>query len=153
MTRYDVCRIACKVYSSTLSPHNIQAAFRRCGLFPFNRHTVSDSQVAPATSFSTIDCEASKQSAPTQEIKTAENFLQDRGGKILQNVQKAVKRRNTLSKVVGGRAITEDAVVEQIKLHNEKYAPKVKHQKTSKNKENKKNQYIRCCIKTKGSKT
>ena len=56
--------------------------------------------------------------------------------KILQNVQRAAKKRNTLSRVVGGTAITEDAIVKQIKTHNEKYAPKSKVQRKCENKEN-----------------
>lgn len=135
VTRYNVCHIACKVYSSTLSVQNIQSAFKKCGIFPFNRHAVSDSQVAPATTFDR-DYEPSERSATTTDMADAKDFLQERGGKILQNVQRAAKKRNTLSRVVGGTAITEDAIVKQIKTHNEKYAPKSKVQRKCENKEN-----------------
>lgn len=43
-------------------------------------------------------------------------FLENRGGQILKNV-KSAKVRKTLSKVVGGKAITESSVLEAIKLH------------------------------------
>lgn len=43
-------------------------------------------------------------------------FLENRGGQILKNV-KSAKMRKTLSKVVGGKAITESSVLEAIKLH------------------------------------
>ena len=33
ITRYDVCKIACNVYASTLSVGNIQSALKRCGIF------------------------------------------------------------------------------------------------------------------------
>lgn len=47
VTRYDVCSIACKVYFSTLSPANVQAAFRKAGIFPFNPSVIRPESLAP----------------------------------------------------------------------------------------------------------
>ena len=51
ITRYDVCKIACKLYSQTLTSMNIQSAFKTCGIFPFNDKVVTDSVVPPSLTF------------------------------------------------------------------------------------------------------
>ena len=93
-----MCRLACKVYSATLSPTNIQSAFKRCGIYPFNPLVISDIQVAPSTTFSKGD-EAECNLPPAHVEQEA--FLQEKGGKILANVEKAKITRNTLNKVFG----------------------------------------------------
>ena len=114
VTRNEACKIACKVYLSTLTVPNIQAAFRRCGLIPFNPDIIKDHQVAPSLSFSkpptcTITTNADLSTAD------AEKFLEEKGGKILENVTAAKKPTNTLSKVVSGKALTEDDILYKIK--------------------------------------
>ncbi|XP_060568482.1 uncharacterized protein LOC132727089 [Ruditapes philippinarum] len=73
-------------------------------------------------------------------MSDAEHFLEKRGGKMLENVQKAKPKRNTLSKIVGGKPITEDNIVEQIIDHNEKCDPKQKSKQITKNKVKNSNQ-------------
>ena len=120
VTRYDVCRLACRVYTSTLNVSNITTAFRKCGLYPFNSEVISDSSIAPSLSF-TIESNAPLTSVnDTIRSQAAEKFLQEKGGKILQNVDTAKKVRNTLSKVIGGKSITEDDTIEKIKEHIDK---------------------------------
>jgi hypothetical protein len=51
VTRYDVCRIACKVYRNTLTPTKVQSAFRKCGIAPFKPNVANDCQIAPSTTF------------------------------------------------------------------------------------------------------
>ncbi|XP_060602824.1 uncharacterized protein LOC132755901 [Ruditapes philippinarum] len=106
VTRYEVARLACKIYASTLTPSNIQSAFKRCGVFPFNRNAVSDLQVAPLTTFdrdqSGQDERLKSDNVGSSGMSDAEHFLEKREGQILENVQKAKTKRNTLSKIVGG---------------------------------------------------
>ncbi|XP_045194784.2 uncharacterized protein LOC123550419 [Mercenaria mercenaria] len=120
ITRYDVCQLACKVYSSTLTVPNIVAAFKRCGIHPFNSAVVSDSVVAPATTFKSQNPPPTESSGNSNVPKSAENFLLRKGGKILENVQSAKKERKTLSKVIGGKPITEEEMIDKIKDHNDK---------------------------------
>ena len=123
VTRYDVCRLACKIYTTTLTANNILSAFKRCGIIPFNPHVVSDPMVAPANTFS----QGQECITPVRPLsESAENFLLHKGGQILANVQTAKKKRNTLSKVVGGKAITEDEVMDKIVEHQDKNKPKIK---------------------------
>ena len=147
VTRHDVCRLACKVYLQTLTASNIQAAFKKSALIPFNASVVPDSQVAPSTTF-IRGCEETSVKAPVSSSAplssslpvstSAEDFLQRKGGKILENVLTAKKQRNTLSRVVGGKAITEDEIVTKIIEHKEKSGSKRKQiQSDSKGKKNK----------------
>ncbi|KAH3736182.1 hypothetical protein DPMN_042745 [Dreissena polymorpha] len=57
-------------------------------------------------------------------MKRQNIFVQERGGKILQNVDTAKKPRNTLSKVVGGQAVTETEVLNKSQTHKHKQSNK-----------------------------
>lgn len=122
ISRYDICEIACKVYTSTLTSANIQAAFKKSGVFPFNANVISADAVAPSASFQATSDQNPQCSENTHE--KAVEFLEKRGGEVLKNV-KITKTRNTLSKIVGGKAITEPDIVEKIKSHvdNQKRKP------------------------------
>lgn len=137
VTKNDVCSIACKVYTFTLTVVNIQSAFKHCGIYPFNDNVISDSIIAPSLSF--LPANEPKPAEKCDNVQTtsdAASFLECRGGQMLQNV-KSAKVRKTLSKVVGGKPITEDAVYSQVKDHinnskGKQINDKSKHVKTSK---------------------
>jgi hypothetical protein len=38
-------------YAKTLTPSNIQSSLRRCVIYPFDPKVITDSKVAPSTSF------------------------------------------------------------------------------------------------------
>jgi hypothetical protein len=122
ITRFDVCKIACKVYAATLSPSNIQAAFKKCGIYPYNPTVISDSLVAPSLSFTATSSDAPQKPTSDDDKENEQSkereFLECKGGQILQNV-KTAKVRKTLSKVVAGKPITDDNVLQQIKTHIE----------------------------------
>ncbi|XP_053384730.1 uncharacterized protein LOC128550216 [Mercenaria mercenaria] len=99
-----------QLYSDTF---NIQSAFRRCGIYPFNPDVINDKSIAPSLTFhprpesSTCPDELQgDKSDPKNETTMSEAriFLEKRGGQILENVTVA-KVRRTLSKVVGGKPI------------------------------------------------
>ena len=132
VTRYDVCKLGCKAYAATLTPLNIQSAFKRCGVYPFDKTVVNDSDIAPSLSFpiqtvptdpapqpvlvSQIDTQPAPEAPAIPDENNAKMFLEKRGGDILHNL-KIAKVRKTLSKVVGGKPITEDDVVKRVKEH------------------------------------
>jgi hypothetical protein len=179
ITRYDVCRIACKIYASTLTPVNIQSSFRKCGIYPFDPTVIDESLLAPSLAFpkvvptstlapsqstsTTPPLESTSTTPPLESTSTTPTpkltsttppsqppsttppsqppsttppsqppstsapvlFLENKGGEVLRNVRVA-KTRNTLSKVVGGKAIAEDAVTDKIKEHIENQGVKRK---------------------------
>ena len=135
VSRYDVCKIACKVYSAALSPVNIQSAFKRCGIYSYNLSVNSDSVIAPSLSFKCpgaveAQCTASSAADPIPQPdqlnydQIARSFLEKRGEELLKNVNVA-KIRKTLCKVVSGKAITEN-ITDQIKSHIEAQSSKKK---------------------------
>ena len=51
ITRYDICELASKIYSRALSSENLQSAFKKAGIFPFNPSVISVDSVKPAEVF------------------------------------------------------------------------------------------------------
>jgi hypothetical protein len=43
------------VYVSTLNPGNIQSAFRKSGIYPFDKSVIEDGKVAPAISLDRVE--------------------------------------------------------------------------------------------------
>ena len=51
ITRYNEYELACKAYTRALSAENLQAAFRRTGIFPLNKEVIATESVIPAQVF------------------------------------------------------------------------------------------------------
>ena len=74
ITRYDVCKMACKVYTAAVSVANIQSAFKRCGIYPFNPSVIRDTVIAPSLSFQSSEpvevqqCPSSSSTVPTPKV-------------------------------------------------------------------------------------
>ncbi|XP_065941319.1 uncharacterized protein [Magallana gigas] len=49
ITKQDVCALACQAYSKALSAQNLQFAFRKCGIYPFNADVVPAEALAPSS--------------------------------------------------------------------------------------------------------
>ena len=52
VTHYDVCELSSKVYYRALSAENLQSAFQKTGIFPFNPSVISRDVLKPAEVFS-----------------------------------------------------------------------------------------------------
>ena len=128
-----------------LSASNLKSAFKKCGVFPFdpqaypsekiNSHTlftnpepeesIQDSHVLPTDSVLPTEPTSSAPQTKDLPINTPDTLVSI--SKFLDsktiNAEKVrakfvpPKPRNTLSKVVAGKAITEAPVVEQIEKH------------------------------------
>ena len=53
VTKYDVCRLACKAYTAALSPGNLRSAFDKAGIFPLKEPSgmisLLQDKIAPST--------------------------------------------------------------------------------------------------------
>ena len=53
VTKYDVCRLACKTYTAALSPANLRSAFYKAGIFPVKEPSdmtsLLQAKIAPST--------------------------------------------------------------------------------------------------------
>ena len=74
ITRYDVCKMACKVYTAAVPVANIQSAFKGCGIYPFNPSVIRDTVIAPSLSFQSSEpvevqqCPSSSSTVPTPKV-------------------------------------------------------------------------------------
>ncbi|KAJ8318761.1 hypothetical protein KUTeg_003852 [Tegillarca granosa] len=138
--------IACRVYTKTLTPSNFQSAFKKCGIFPYNPDVIPEVALAPSQSFpvddvltsaSVVDVECPTTVEPfdvamaveEEKANSPSDFFDKQGGEVLKNL-KVRKVRKTLSKVVGGKPITEDCVMEAVQKH---YAEQKNPKKSIKN--------------------
>ena len=51
VSRYGICKLACRVYTNTITPSNIQAAFKRCGVYPYNPDVIAPAVIAASMTF------------------------------------------------------------------------------------------------------
>ncbi|MEW8548101.1 MAG: hypothetical protein AB2693_31750 [Candidatus Thiodiazotropha sp.] len=49
ITKYEVAELTSRPYVKALSAENLISAFRKTGIYPFDRSTITESQVAPST--------------------------------------------------------------------------------------------------------
>jgi hypothetical protein len=54
ITRYNVCQLACRAYTKSLSSENRQSAFKKTGICPFDNFAVLQESLVPAVVFQDI---------------------------------------------------------------------------------------------------
>ena len=116
VTKYDVCNLACKAYSSALSPSNLQNSFKKAGIYPTQSAVsmvefLSDA-IKPSTLYEVDPSTEVTTPKPTVEATeihqdVVENFFNDKGGKV---AAKVTKKRRSIHKVVGGKALEGETV-------------------------------------------
>ncbi|XP_046560004.1 MFS-type transporter clz9-like [Haliotis rubra] len=148
--KHSICRLGCKAYSAALTPANIQAFFRKCGISPFDKHAVNKINFVPATVYkktenaamagtenqtkativllTTSASELSTQretNLQTTSKTTVSNFFQRLDNVIFEDPN-PTKKRNVMSAIVGGKAITETATLQKMKDHEAAHPPPLK---------------------------
>ena len=141
ITRYNICELACKAYTRALSAENLQAAFRRTGIFPLDKDAIAKEFLIPSEVFiadksvEAVDDDVDNDSDATVEggvfaetenvdigvnetnnetfFKNKENELK----RIKSEINSNKKPRNTMSKIVSGHAITEKGIKHLMKDH------------------------------------
>jgi len=119
ITRYNVCSLACSAYLKALSHGNLQASFRKTGIFPFNPSAVDPSIFKPSEALQQETCPETSEKQTSEKQSVCIEPLQFFAEKAATVTAKkpATKKRRVLSTVVSGRAITEDCIIDQIKQH------------------------------------
>lgn len=125
--KQDICSLACRAYTKALSAENLQSAFRKCGIYPFNADVVPAEAMAPSYAILTVTHEENQEMAEADEDdndviveNNSLNFFAERTRELVHvksEGSRAKKPRNTLSKITSGRAITELEVSNKIKEH------------------------------------
>ena len=123
INRFNTCDIACKAYSKAMTPTNIQAAFRKTGIYPFSK-TIEPHKLYPSEGF--------REKEPLKKVvalkggkEAVGKFLQQKFKKIesekeninpkTQNTEKVCEKLKRPSP--GGQAITEMAYEKKIKAY------------------------------------
>ena len=117
INRYDVAALSGNAYLKTMTPTNTVAAFKKCGISPFNANVVSKELLLPSQSFPTKRKESEQLSQTMQELLS--QTMIETGPKIKSpntKVSKAKKPR------LGGKCITADLVkvIEEYDLNKTK---------------------------------
>ncbi|XP_041378595.1 uncharacterized protein LOC121390755 [Gigantopelta aegis] len=133
--KHCICRLGCQAYTRALTQANLQASFRKCGIFPFNRHAVNKSHFVPAQLFKSSEDQAVllEESNNTNKRKSSEvtdvtlppsatGFFSQLEENMF-SIAKPTKKRKVMSAIVGGRAITDDSTFEKMKDHQKSHPP------------------------------
>jgi len=132
ITRYNVCEVACSAYTAALTPGNIQGAFRRAGIHPFNPQAIPHEKLLPAEVFrplaesdtETVDSQATVEGGIAEGIdKTMDMFSEKERTLRKAKSEHKVKPRNAMSKIVAGKEIDE-RVLEKMNDHVRKQGMK-----------------------------
>ncbi|XP_060564988.1 uncharacterized protein LOC132724184 [Ruditapes philippinarum] len=132
ITRYNICQVSCSSYLAALTPNNVQAAFRRAGIYPFDPLAIAQEKLLPAEVFRSCssDTDVSDDSQATviggvqselnEMPRDIVNFLHQKEASLkrVKNENKT-KPRNTMSKIVAGKEINE-SVLKQMTEHVQK---------------------------------
>ena len=127
ITRYDMCELACKAYLKALTPVNIQAGFRKTGIFPFSSAIVAREKLFPSESFRE-DRPVEKVKAMKQGQEAVETFLQMKSEKVTSKESRdsenckctCKKSLNCIRPKAGGKPITEDTFKDQLEDYESK---------------------------------
>jgi hypothetical protein len=126
ITRFNVCALGSKAYSQALSPNNLQASFRRTGIYPYDPNAIDSSVFKPSEA---LQQETSSLQSIIQPSETeVSQFFCNKEANIISKKQ-ATKKRKYLSSVVSGKPITEDVIIQKIQDHEEGRNKKTKTQK------------------------
>jgi hypothetical protein len=101
ITRYEIAALSGKAYLKSMTPSNIIAAFKKCGIFAFDSSVVPEELLFPSRSFP----KAEKSSPTMQELLSQKRMDTAPKGKYL----KVRSKKPTL----GGKCITS-AVIEEV---------------------------------------
>ena len=153
ITRYNICELACKAYQIALSADNLQAAFRKTGIYPFDKSAINKDLLCPSEVFIVPDndvAEIPENQTDVEPMHIDDNIPENTGvlepedtqsvpehdertffskkiatlKKVKSENEQNQKARNTIGKVVSGRPITESHVAEKVVEHIENQGKK-----------------------------
>ena len=120
ITKYNICEIACKVYGKALSANNLYSAFRKTGISPWNPNGIQKKYLIPSEVYQISDEDSDADSEATVEGGVvADVSMFDRLENELKSVKSNTEKkpRNTLSKLVSGKEITDNVIAAAIEAH------------------------------------
>jgi DDE superfamily endonuclease/helix-turn-helix, Psq domain len=154
LTVYNVCEVACRVYTKALSSENAQSAFRRTGIFPLNKNAIPSESLLPAEVYQSDplsdDSQATVEGGITEAAACCDSTddpftVLDSKESQLKKVKREKERkpRNTMSKIVAGKEVTP-LVLSKMKIHESmgKKSKKEQHEEIQCNEKKKKQKSV-----------
>lgn len=132
ITRNEVCCLSSKAYLQSLSPSNLISAFKRTGIHPFNPQAFDPAVLKPSEALQNLTTQPESDSLMiatpvsnnlSQDVQLENQldpFFQSRLSKAPETTSKP---RNTLSKVISGKAVTEDENFQKVIKFKEQQKP------------------------------
>ena len=114
ITRYNICDLACRAYGKAMCPANLQAAFRKTGIYPLQTDVIPAEYLKPSEVFLSAPAASEVVDAHTEEQSIF--FTRVANLKASKSELSVTPRRN-LSKHISGKAITEPNVIEAMKSY------------------------------------
>ncbi|KAH3696959.1 hypothetical protein DPMN_084441 [Dreissena polymorpha] len=71
VTRYEVAKLSSRPYAKSFSPDNIISAFRKSGIYPFDRNIISESQTAPSSIYLDEERGDADVTPPSEKVETS----------------------------------------------------------------------------------
>jgi hypothetical protein len=109
VTRYEVARLTSRPYAKSFSPDNIISAFRKSGIYPFDKNIITEHQTAPSTIYldeergdadvAPLAEQVETETSNKEPTTTAKSFLENRT--ITHIVQRPKKKFTPPLKVIG----------------------------------------------------
>lgn len=130
ITRYNVCELACHAYCKAFSSENLQSAFRKTGIYPYDQAAVVHDKLLPSEVFLEQDDTDSQATVEggivAEKTELACYIFKEKESKLkkVKQEQSKKKPRNTMSKIVSGKDLTDVTVLETMKDHEHKNKPK-----------------------------
>ena len=167
ITRYNVSEIASKVYSRALSAENLQAGFKKTGIYPLNMSAIPSEYMVPSEVFIThsdVNAVESDSDATVEggvliaddEYVSDVDMFEVREQNLRKIKSEVVsKPRKCVSAIVSGKEITNDLVYNQLSQHEKQQKPKAKGKakQLSKSQKSKKSQSAKISKPQKGKKS
>jgi hypothetical protein len=133
ITKYDICGIACRAFLKAMTPANIQAAFRKTGIHPWNSGVVSKEMLFP--------CEGFREERPAQKIlamtsgkEAVDEFLKLKEEEVGNKSCNCPCKRKVTSHEkpnAGGKEITGNEYFEKIINYHEDQVSRENKKKTT----------------------
>ncbi|XP_060556927.1 uncharacterized protein LOC132717474 [Ruditapes philippinarum] len=127
ITRYNVCQLACRAYTKSLSSENLQSAFKKTGICPFDKFAVPQESLVPAVVFQDIDMaectdtdsQATVEGGIVVDKDASGDFLLEREMTLrkVKSEKPKQKVRNTMSRIVSGKDLSAKSVLDSMKQH------------------------------------
>ncbi|XP_053390074.1 uncharacterized protein LOC123531140 isoform X2 [Mercenaria mercenaria] len=115
ITRYNVCKLACSAYAAGLSASNLRSAFQKTGIYPFQPAAISKAALAPADAYhltpmtqNTV-CSQKPSGDPRDFFSPDQELIAKK-----QEFESKKEHKNTVSKIVSGKCITNPVVEKKI---------------------------------------